>query len=67
MPTAKLIPARLITFIVLPSKAITTNVPIMLMGIAVAIISVPLPLLRKSNSTDIARIAPMIRFCFILV
>ncbi len=63
MPTAKLIPARLITLIVLPNKAITINVPMMLIGIAVATTIVLLELLRNSKSTAIASIPPIMRFC----
>ncbi len=64
IPTAKLIPARLITLIVLPRRAIIINVPMMLIGIAVATTIVLLPLRRKRSKTAIASMPPIIRFCF---
>ena len=64
MPTAKLIPARLTTFIVRPSASKTMNVPMTLDGIAIPTIIVLLALRRKRSRTAIASTAPIRRFPF---
>ena len=62
MPTAKLIPARLTTFIVRPSASKTMKVPMTLDGIAIATIIVLLALLRKRRRTVMASTPPITRF-----
>ncbi len=46
MPTAKAMPARLITFRLRPKTSIIRKLPMMLMGMATAITSVLVPLRR---------------------
>ncbi len=59
MPTAKAIPARLTTFKFLPKAFMKINVPIMLIGMAVAAIPVDATLLRNITNTDIASNPPI--------
>ena len=59
IPTAKLIPARLTTFKFRPSAFIRIKVPTTLIGIAVAITTVALTLLKNNQSTIIASTPPM--------
>ena len=60
IPTEKAIPARLITFNVLPSKCIIKNVPIIHIGIVTAITNVARTLLKNTKSTITANKPPTI-------
>ena len=64
IPTAKAKPAKEMTFIESPKEEIITNVPTTETGIANIIISVGLKFLKKIIKTQIARIPPMIMFCW---
>ena len=64
MPTAKLIPARLIKLIVLPNISKIMKELMILKGIEIPIMSVDLIDLRKIYRINIARIAPKIKFSF---
>ncbi len=63
MPTAKAIPARLMTLSVRPKKFISRKVPTIEIGIAAATTKVLERLRRKTSSTRIARVPPTSRFC----
>ena len=63
MPTAKLIPARLIKFNVLPINSNIMKELTVLMGIASAIIKVVFIDFKKKSKTNIASKAPKKRFC----
>ena len=63
MPTAKAIPARLMTFKLRPSRFIKMKVPMILIGMAVETTMVAIKLRRKINRTTIARVPPIKIFC----
>ena len=63
IPTAKEIPARLTTFRFRPKIHRKMKVPITLIGIAVATITVEERLRRKTSSTKMASAPPIAMFC----
>ena len=64
IPTAKLMPARLMRLIVLPKMSKTIKELIILVGIATEIIRAVLRDFKNKSKIMIARIAPNIKFCF---
>ena len=64
IPTAKANPANEMTFTDRPNQEIATNVPITETGMANIIINVGRKLLKKSISIQIAKIPPIIIFCW---
>ena len=59
MPTAKLIPARLMTLMLRPKSHMAKKVPTIEIGMDVAMIATELTLRRKMKSTVTASVPPM--------
>ena len=62
IPTAKLIPARLMTLMLRPMADMTRKVPTILTGIATAMMPTALKLRKNKKSTATARMPPTMMF-----